>query len=111
VSPQSSPKSPGRRVDLNAAHKARREAGATEGPVVELGDLSFVLPVSLPASVPYGLSQMANGEAEGFGIAVKALFGDRVLEALAAGLEVEDLNEIAALYGEDPGNSSASGSS
>ncbi len=100
-----------RRVDLNAARKARAEVQQVEPVLVELGDREFELPPRLPAAVPYGLAQMANGQAEGFELAVRALFGDRVLEALAAGLEVDDLSEIASLYGGDPGNSSASGSS
>lgn len=107
---------PGKRIDLNAAHKARAEKRAAP-PVVLLGDQEFTLPSSLPALAIVGLARTrqkdddGHGSTEGLEECFTALFGDRADEVLKLGLELDDLELIfEEAYGEDPGESSASGS-
>jgi hypothetical protein len=98
-----------RRVDLDAARAARLEQEG-EAPVVVLGGKEFTLPGRLPAKVLVGLAGVSKGDLSGFGDALDALFGDRTADALAAGLEIEDLDDIIeGAYGVAPGEASASG--
>jgi hypothetical protein len=92
----------GRRIDLDAARKARAETA--EPPVVELGGQEFTLPAGLPAIVAVGLARARRGALDGVEEAFEGLFGDRADEAMRLGLELDDLDVILEqAYGETPG--------
>lgn len=97
-----------RRVDLNAAHNARREVEG-ERPIVELGDSSFELPASPPAAVSVGLARARRGDLDAVEAVFRSLFGDRLDEVLELGLELADVDVILEqAYGEDQGEAPAS---
>lgn len=100
-----------RRVNLDAAHKARAEK-VDDPPIVELGGKEFTLPAGLPAIVLVGLARARREELDGFEEALEGLFGDRTREVLELGLELDDFDVIIEqAYGEDPGEATASGTS
>lgn len=100
-----------KRVDLDAARKARDEK-AGDPPVVVLGGVAFTLPAACPALVVVGLARARNGDLDGIEEAIDGLFGDRTDEVLKLGLELEDFDVIfEQAYGEDPGEAEASESS
>lgn len=100
------------RLDLDAIHKARREAEGDDAdrPVVILGGREYTLPMSPPAALMVGLGRMQKRNLGGAEDMFRALFGDELDRVLAEGLEIEDLQDIfAELYGMDLGESPASG--
>lgn len=98
-----------RRVDLDAARKAREEAQG-EPSVVVLGGREFTLPPSPPAAFLVGLGRLQKGDLSGTEEALQSLFGDQVDDILRLGLEIEDLGPIVnEAYGIDLGEASASG--
>lgn len=99
----------GKRVDLDAAHKARAEK--VPAPVVKLGGEEFVLPSGTPAVLVIGLARAANEDLDGVEEALTALFGDRTPEVLKLGFAVEDIEVILEqAYSESAGEAPASGS-
>lgn len=99
----------GRRVDLDAARRARAEK-LEDPPVVVLEGSEFRLPAGIPAAVLVGLARARRGELDGIEEALEGLFGDRFADALKLGLELDDFDVIIEqAYGEDPGEASASG--
>lgn len=98
------------RLDLNAVHKARREAEG-EPHVVELGDRTFELPASPPAKLIFALGEVhETRRMSALKDAIAILFGEDIDEVLTAGFELDDLGEVlGGLYGMDVGESQASG--
>lgn len=95
-------RNPDRRLlDLNASRKARREAQKAKPKIVKLGTKQFELPGSMPMAAMFGFTELQNGDVEGFRTVLEAFFGDRTDDVIKAGLELDDLDEIMALYGED----------
>jgi hypothetical protein len=91
-----------RRVDLTARRAARLEQ-AGEPPVVVVDGVEFVLPVELP------LAFVEAFQDQKIIPALRELLGDRAEEFLrAARPSVQDLEEIASLYGTNVGEASAS---
>lgn len=97
-----------RKLDLDASRRARAEV-ENERPELTLAGKTFVLPSRLPAAVVVGLAEAQRGRLAGFERAVRALFGDDAETVIELGLEAEELEQIAGLYGGDeedgPGNS------
>lgn len=91
-----------RSVDLTARRAARLEA-AGEPPAVVVDGVEFVLPVELPLAFVEAL------QGQQITAALRELLGDRAEEFLrVAKPTIEDINEIATLYGTTMGESSAS---
>lgn len=92
-----------RKIDLDAARKARAELAPEDGlPVVTLGGVEFELPAKLPAAVIVGLARARRRDMAGFEDALVGLFGDRVDEVLRLGLELDDFDAIIeGAYGAD----------
>lgn len=84
-----------RKIDLDAARRARAELTPDEEPpVVTLGGKEFELPIKLPAAVIVGLARVRRREMDGMEDALGGLFGDRLNEVLALGLELDDFDAI-----------------
>lgn len=99
-------------LDLNAAHRARREQTGSAPHLLTLGKAVFELPVSPPAAVLLAVGRLQKGELYALEDALAALFGERLNEALAEGFQLEDLEPIFGdLYGLSLGESPASDSS
>jgi hypothetical protein len=91
-----------RRVDLTARRAARLEQ-AGEAPVVVVDGVEFALPVELPLAFVEALQDQKIIPA------LRELLGDRAEEFLrVARPSVQDIEEIAKLYGTDMGEASAS---
>lgn len=101
-----------KRIDLDAARKARAEKRGKTGdgpPVVVLGGREFTLPPALPALVVVGLARARRKDLDGLEDCFEALFGPDVDAALRLGLELDDLDLIIEdAYGDDPGEAPAS---
>lgn len=99
-----------REIDLDAVGRAQAEQ-EPEPIVAVLGGVKFELPSMPPATFLVGLGRMQRGQLYGFEDALRSLFGDRLDEALDAGLGMHHLEPIAsAVYGIDLGEAPASAS-
>lgn len=94
-----------RKIDLDAARRARAElTPEEEPPVVVLGGIEFELPHKLPGRVPIYLGYVRKGRLEYLVDAFGDLFGDRAEEALGLGLEITDIDDIIeGAYGDKAG--------
>lgn len=94
-----------RKIDLDAARRAQAELTPTEPPaVVILGGKEFELPPKLPGRVPVCLAYVRRGRLEYLTDVFAMLFGDRVDEAMAIGLEISDIDAIIeGAYGDGDG--------
>ena len=88
-------------LDLDKVHAASREANG-EAPTVTLGGKTYTLPVKMPLAVAIAAAE------QDLRLMVEALFGDDDAETVAKQLDVDDLEDLAALYGVDRGNSQPS---
>ena len=100
-------------VDLDAVHKARREASDKPAPTVRLGGVDYSLPVSLPALVVVALGQVRNGDMAAMRDVLEGLFGaEHVDTVLRAGFDLDDVDAIfEGAYGDSKGEAPASASS
>jgi hypothetical protein len=110
----------GRKIDLDAARRARAETRG-EAPVIVLAGREWTLPAELPADVVTSFGMVVRGDVAALEDAMTALFAgqypDLKAAALAAGtpLSWEDekylLESVLQEYGFDLPESSASGTS
>lgn len=100
-----------RRIDLDAARKARAEQRG-EPPVVILGGAEYELPAELPAGVVTAFGMVMRGDVSQLDVALAELFGDRLAELKANRLSWDDekelLDQTLNEYGFDLPESSAS---
>lgn len=112
-------RTPRKKIDLDAARKAREEERRKDGreapPVVVIGGKEYELPPELPADVVTSFGMVVRGDVAALEDAMTALFGGKYPEIRKAGLSWEDekflLEETLEEYGFDLPESSASGSS
>ena len=109
----------GRRIDLDAARKARDEERRSQGidapPVAVIGGTEYVLPAELPADVVTSFGMVVRGDVAALEDAMSALFAGNLPAIKAHGLSWEDekylLEETLKEYGFELPESSASGDS
>jgi hypothetical protein len=110
----------GRRIDLDAARKARLEKKGP-APVVHVAGQDWTLPLELPADVVTAVGMLTKGDVSAFDLAVDGIFGGQ-LEAIKVAaqdagqpLSWDDvvflLESVVGEYGIDLPGSSASGRS
>lgn len=82
-------------IDLDAARAARKEANG-EGPVVRFGGQDYELPAELPFAVLEAMRGLQNEETAAASIVemTEALLGPHYAAIRAAGLSVDDMNEL-----------------
>jgi hypothetical protein len=104
----------GRRIDLDAARRARAEQRG-DPPVVVVGGKEYELPAELPGEVVTSFGLVVRGDVSALDSAIGSLFGDKFGEIKAVGLSWEDekylLESVLEEYGFELPESSASGAS
>lgn len=115
MTPQPARSDNGRRIDLDAARRARAEERG-DPPVVVVGGKEYPLPAEMPADVVTAFGMVARGDVAALNGALLELFGEENLAAIkATGLSWDDekflFESAVEEYGFDLPGSSASGAS